>query len=124
MEKSSEGWKLLTVGLIVTGVILTLVFTLQVGLPNWWAWFIVFPGIMGWSLAYQWYQKEGYTPRVGGTFALGLPVVLTGLIFVLNLDWGRVWPLYILMAGAMALLSPYTLLKGQASKTQQFKAVK
>lgn len=124
MEKRSTGWKLLAASLLFTGVILTLQFTLHAGLPNWWAWFMVFPGIMAWALAHQVYQQEGYTPRVGGTFALGLPVVMVGLIFVLNLDWGRVWPLFIIMAGLMALLSPYRLFKDQEHQSPQYGRVK
>ncbi len=92
--------------LIVLGVLFFLgefdVFDLS---GNWWAIFILAPGLYLLWRAYQTYSETGVlagqaASQVGG----GAVLTIIGLIFLLDLDWGRFWPLILIVVGVAALL--------------------
>ena len=75
-------------------------------LDNWWALFILIPAIGSLATSWQMYERHGrrFTraargPLVGGLFLLGLTAV-----FLFKLDWGRIWPFILILAGAGVLL--------------------
>ena len=69
---------------------------------NWWALFILFPGV---SLLYQaWRMSDGgahFDHRVRGPLIGGTAVTLVALIFLFNLDWGIMWPVFLILAGIL-----------------------
>jgi hypothetical protein len=42
---------------------------------------------------------------VRGTLTGGLMLLLVTIIFLFNLDWGKVWPLFLIIIGLGALLT-------------------
>ncbi|GEM46483.1 hypothetical protein [Deinococcus cellulosilyticus] len=117
-RKQQEAWKLIGIG-----VLFFLIFGLGLRFDHWWALFILIPGAYQWFRAYEEYKSVGYTPGVGAKVAQGLPLVLVGSIFIFDLDWGRVWPLFIIMAGVIALLNPYKLKKDQEMQDVKYEKV-
>ena len=118
MERN-EGWKL--IGL---GALFFLIFGTGFRFDNWWALFILIPALGFWASAYEEYKKTGYTPMVGAKISWGLPPALVASFFLLHLDWGRMWPLFIIMAGVVSLLNPYKLKQHQELKDHQYEQVK
>lgn len=74
-------------------------------LTNWWAVFILIPALFNLNRAWQSYRRHGRLTR-GGRSALvgGLLILTVALIFLLGLDWGVVWPVFIIIAGIGILL--------------------
>ncbi|MDX2005317.1 MAG: hypothetical protein SFU83_08580 [Meiothermus sp.] len=96
-------------GLVLIG--LGLVFLVQnitgVQLGNWWALFILMPAVWAFWNAWEIYQKEGkLTPQAARMAQGGLFPLVIGLIFLFNLDFGRLWPLLLVIAGIGAILNP------------------
>ncbi|GGJ48945.1 LiaF transmembrane domain-containing protein [Deinococcus roseus] len=91
----------IAVGLLLLGQMVFQGFELH----NWWACFMLIPGMgMGWR-AYRLYQRQGrISPQVADQLIGSLPLLTVALIFLLNLDFGRVWPIFIIMGGLMTLL--------------------
>jgi hypothetical protein len=99
-------------GAVIVGVILIgigTIFLLQnfgwFYFNNWWALFILLGTAGAWSNAWNIYQKNGrrITQRVIGAFMGGIfPLVIT-LIFLFDLDWGTIWPVFLITAGLAVL---------------------
>jgi hypothetical protein len=76
---------------------------------NWWALFILIPSggllIGAWNM----YRAHGrFTRAVAGMVTGALAPLAVALIFLFNLDWGTVWPVFLIVAGAGALLQTAT----------------
>jgi len=98
----------------ITGAVLILVgfvFLLQnltgFSLRNWWALFILIPAVGSLTTAASLYRRNEWKftaasrgPLIGGLLLLTLTIVL-----LLGLSWDRVWPVFLIVAGAAALLS-------------------
>lgn len=92
--------------LIVIGVVFLLGNLGIVGLgQNWWAWFILLGTFGAWYSAWTVYRHNGnrITRAVTGPFVGGLFPLLVAAIFLLDLDWGMVWPVFLILAGVAAL---------------------
>jgi LiaF transmembrane domain len=96
------------VGLVL--VALGLLFLLSNFLPgfsltNWWAIFILIPALYSLNRAWQSYRRNGRLTK-GGRSSLvgGLMILFVALIFLLNLNWGVIWPIFIILAGVGILL--------------------
>jgi hypothetical protein len=71
---------------------------------NWWSFFILIPG--AWMLwgAYAAYSQAGaWTKRARGQVAGGVMLLLVGGIFIFDLDWGKIWPLFLIVPGVLML---------------------
>lgn len=78
----------------------------SIQLDNWWALFILIPVIAGWGSALQQVRAAGgVTNGAIRTFMGALFPLFIALIFLLEWDWGRVWPGFIILAGLNALAS-------------------
>ena len=68
---------------------------------NWWAFFILLGTAGAWGSALHIYQRNGQriTHGVIGNFIGGLFPLAVALIFLLNLDWGTMWPVFLVIAG-------------------------
>lgn len=71
---------------------------------NWWALFILIPGIGALWTGYNMYNRAGtWTQEARGAVGGGVVILLIALIFLLNLDWGKVWPLFLIVPGVLLL---------------------
>lgn len=72
---------------------------------NWWAIFILAPGLYLLWRAYQTYSETGaLAGQVASQAGGGAVLLVIGLIFLFDLDWGRFWPLILIVVGVAALL--------------------
>jgi hypothetical protein len=101
-------------GAWIGGVVLILlgvVFLLQnmgAGLPeNWWAFFILIPAVGAFGAAWNSYQRsEGQlTASARGSLIGGLVLTMIAVSFLLNLNWGILWPILLIIVGVGALLN-------------------
>lgn len=76
------------------------------GFHNWWALFILIPAFGSFAAAWGAYSANGR--RLGGdvarTFMTGLLLLAVTIIFLLELDWGKVWPVLLVIVGIGLLL--------------------
>ena len=76
------------------------------GFHNWWALFILIPTFGSFAGAWRAHNSNGN--RLGGdvarTFMTGLLLLAVTIIFLLELDWGKVWPVLLVIVGIGLLL--------------------
>jgi hypothetical protein len=99
-------------GSIIGGIILIgigLIFLLQnfgfFYFGNWWALFILLGTAGAWGSAWNHYQNNGHriTSAVTGAFIGGIFPLAVALIFLFNLDWSTMWPVFLIIAGVSVL---------------------
>lgn len=72
---------------------------------NWWALFILLPALGALGNAWRAYQQQGrFTGEAIGSLIGSLLLLSISLIFLLELDWGRVWPIFLILGGLSILL--------------------
>lgn len=71
---------------------------------NWWALFIVVPGIGLLFGAFVNFLQYGLDSRVKGQTFGAIMTLMVGFIFLFDLDWGKVWPLFLIVPGVAMLL--------------------
>ena len=92
--------------LILIGVIFLLQNISGFSLNNWWALFILIPALASLGTAWRAYQAHGrLTAAVRAPLFGGLILLLVAALFLFNLDWGRFWPFFLIIAGLGALAS-------------------
>ncbi len=99
-------------GAVIGGIVLIglgVIFLLQnLGLfyiGNWWALFILLGTAGAWGSAWHIYQNNGQriTHAVTGAFIGGIFPLAVALIFLFNLNWGTLWPVFLVIAGVAVL---------------------
>jgi drug/metabolite transporter (DMT)-like permease len=92
--------------LILIGIVFIVRNVMGFSLDNWWALFILIPALGSLVTSWQMYGRNGrrFTrasrgPLIGGLFLLGLTAV-----FFFKLDWSRIWPFVLILAGLGVLL--------------------
>ena len=72
---------------------------------NWWALFILLGTAGAWASAWRIYQTNGrrVNGAVTGAFIGGLFPLAVALIFLFDLNWGTIWPVFLIIAGIAAL---------------------
>jgi hypothetical protein len=96
-------------GLVLVGV--GLFFLLGNVLPfaflsTWWALFILLPAGFSLNRAWQTYRREGHmTSAARGSLIGGLMIGTVGIILLFGLDWGAIWPVFIIIVGVGALIN-------------------
>jgi hypothetical protein len=95
--------------LILIGIVFIVRNVTGFSFDNWWALFILIPALGSLVTSLQMYERHGrrFTgasrgPLVGGLFLLGLTAV-----FLFKLDWSRIWPFILILAGLGVLLSSF-----------------
>lgn len=93
--------------LIALGVVFLLENTGLFNLENWWALFIMLPAIGSFRAAYAAYQSAGnrLTGGVRGPLMGGVILTTIAMIFLFGLDFGAMWPLLLVIAGAALLVN-------------------
>jgi multidrug transporter EmrE-like cation transporter len=90
--------------LIVIGIVFLLQNISGINLGNWWALFILIPALGSLATAWRIYRTHGrLTSAARGPLVGGVILLLVAAIFLFNLDWGKVWPLFLIIAGVGAL---------------------
>lgn len=91
--------------LILLGVVL-LARNLGYYLPeHWWALFLLIPAAGSFASAWQLYQRNGGrpTPAARGAFVAGCILVLLTVLFLIDFDWGKYWPVILILLGVAVL---------------------
>ena len=89
-------------GVVLVGLGILFLFQNLTGVSfgNWWAVFILLPAFAAFWSAWNFYQEDGQLSHraalqlYGGAFPF-----LIGVIFLFNLNWGGIWPLFLILAG-------------------------
>jgi hypothetical protein len=112
----SSGWSgaWLGVALIAIGLLFLVQNYLGYELRNWWALFILIPAYGSFTAA--WYSWRNHQTGYGAasSFTMGIVFTAVAAIFLLDLPWSRVWPIFIILAGIGMLLPA---LVGRREKT-------
>ena len=75
-------------------------------LSNWWALFILIPAGINLNRAFQTYRREGHmTSGARGSLIGGLLIGTVGIILLFGFDWGKIWPVFIIIIGIGALIN-------------------
>ena len=98
-----DGSRLFQIGVVVAGVVLLTRSAFGLDLLagwNWWAVFILIPAVLAFSRAENMYRRRGtLDAATRGVLMGGMFPFVVALIFLLELDWGRVWPIFVILAG-------------------------
>jgi len=90
--------------MIAIGVIFLVMQYTDLRFNNWWALFILIPVYVAWSRAVSIFRESGeMTEEATQAITGSLFPLFVALIFLFNMDWGRVWPVFIILAGLNAL---------------------
>jgi hypothetical protein len=97
------------IAFVLFGIILILQTAQVVFLNNWWALFIMIPALASFGTAWSRARESGgrFTRGVAGSISGGLFISAVALLFLFNLDWGRYWPVFIVLAGLGMLLRAF-----------------
>jgi hypothetical protein len=95
------------IALIVLGAIFMLQNMGALQISNWWALFILLPALGSFATAYGAYRNNGgrLNAMARGSLIGGLVLTAIAAFFLLDLDWGKLWPLLLILAGIGALLN-------------------
>lgn len=100
--------------LIGVGALFLLRNYLGVPLGNWWAAFILIPAFASFWAAWTAWRLTGLGYAATGPFTGGLVLLAVALIFLLELEWGRIWPVFLLILGFGALLPSLLRARGRS----------
>jgi cytoskeletal protein CcmA (bactofilin family) len=97
---------------LVGGVVLILIGALilvqnltDLHLRNWWALFILIPALSSLVTAWRIFRAQGRLGAARGPLVGGAVLLLVVIIFVFNLSWGTMWPLFLIIIGVGALIA-------------------
>jgi hypothetical protein len=75
-------------------------------LNNWWAVFILVPGISNLVQAWERYRESGnFTPGARSSAFWGIVLIAVALTFLFDLGWGLMMPLLFIAGGAFLLFT-------------------
>lgn len=95
-------------GVILIAIGVIFLFTNLTGfyLHNWWALFIMIPAVKNFGSAWGSYQRHGrFTKSARGSMTGGMILTLIASAFLFSLDWGLVWPFFLIIGGVAALFN-------------------
>jgi len=105
-----HGHWVLAVVLILVGVVFLVKSTGWLGpdwdFDNWWALFILIPAAGSFGNAWNSYVSNGHrlTSAAARSLMFGLVFVAITVVFLLKLDWGKVWPVLLIIVGLGLIL--------------------
>lgn len=93
--------------LIILGVIFLVLNLTGFSIENWWAVFILIPAFGSLAAAWRMYQSSGgrFTPAARGPLIGGLILLTVASVFLFDLDWGAIWPVFLIVIGVAVLLT-------------------
>jgi len=95
--------------LVVIGIIFLLqnlnIFDIAFPFDNWWALFILIPAATSFYRVWQDYQQNGRLTNMSrGALVGGFILLFVSAVFLFELDWSKIWPVFLIFAGLSALL--------------------
>jgi len=95
--------------LILLGIVLVARNVAGLELGNWWALFILIPAIGSLTTAFRMYERNDrhFTSASRGPLIGGLVLLAVTAVFLFHLDWGRIWPLLLILVGLGVLLTAF-----------------
>jgi uncharacterized membrane protein len=95
--------------LILLGIVFIVQNIAGLSLGNWWALFILIPAIGSLMTAFRMYERNDrrFTSASRGPLIGGLVLLAIAAVFLFNLDWGKVWPLILILGGLGLLLTSF-----------------
>ncbi|HNR46501.1 MAG TPA: hypothetical protein PKH92_03270 [Anaerolineaceae bacterium] len=107
-RRRSSGW-IGGIVLILVGIIILTKNLTGFQLQNWWALFILIPAVSSLMNAWNTYRENGnqFSRGVTGPLIGGLLLSFLVVMFVLGLDFGKFWPIFLILAGLAALASAF-----------------
>lgn len=97
MWSSEQSW-MPGLAMILVGAVFLLRNYTDFSLDNWWALFILIPAFTNLSAAYRHYQN-GDSKRMRSFLFWGLFFVAISAAFLFGLDFGQLWPAFLILAG-------------------------
>lgn len=111
-EKEKKFSSKIAVGivLILVGIFIILQNFNILNLTNWWALFILIPASASFYSAWNNYQHAGrkLNKKAYGAIIGGLILTAITIVFLFNLDFGKMWPIFIVLAGIGILTEGFT----------------
>lgn len=106
MNDNRNNWIIgLILILVGSGFLLTNLGIVDFRFDNWWALFILIPAVVSFANAWRAYSASGRVDgAVAGSLAGGMITLTVALIFLFNLDWGVVWPIFLILGGLAVLM--------------------
>jgi hypothetical protein len=103
---SNRGWSnsWLGVALVAFGLVFLVQNYFGFELHNWWALFILIPAIGSFGAAYSVWREHGNTTAAAGSLTMGVLFTAVAAIFLMDVPWGRVWPVFVILAGVAMLI--------------------
>ena len=96
---------LMGLAFVVVGVFALLVTTGNFSMQNWWVLFLLIPIAYLAAQTFRSYQAEGKLAGNARWAILGtLTLTTVFFIFLFGLDWGRIWPIFIILGGISLFL--------------------
>lgn len=105
--RNSGAWIAGVVLIVVGAIFLLQNLNILSGFPfnNWWALFILIPAVASFYRAWQDVQANGHLGQAGRSSLIGgLVLIFIASVFLLDLNWSVIWPVFIIIAGLSALL--------------------
>lgn len=95
--------------LILIGIVFIIRNVSGLYFTNWWALFILIPALGSLVTAYQMFERNErrFTAASRGPLIGGIVLLAVTAVFLFNVDWGKVWPLFIILIGLGILLSSF-----------------
>jgi hypothetical protein len=96
--------------LIAVGVVFLLqnTGTIAFGHWNWWALFILIPAVGSFASAFSMYRAEGKVSSAArGSLIGGFVLLAVAVMFLFDLDWGKWWPIFLIIGGLGALAGSF-----------------
>jgi len=93
--------------LIILGVIFLVINLTGFSIDNWWAVFILIPAFGSLAAAWRMYQSSGgrFTAAARGPLIGGLILLTVASVFLFDLDWGAIWPVFLIVIAVAVLLT-------------------
>jgi hypothetical protein len=95
--------------LILIGIVFIIRNVTGLFFENWWALFILIPALGSLATSYQMYERNDrrFTAASRGPLVGGVVLLAVAAVFLFNLDWGVVWPFFIILVGLGVLFSAF-----------------
>ncbi|NQU68188.1 MAG: hypothetical protein HQ510_09630 [Candidatus Marinimicrobia bacterium] len=77
-------------------------------IDNWWALFVISPGVATYLSAFQQYRStRKVTIRLIDRITSGTFITFVGFILLLDWQWSKIWPVFLIIIGLEYLLKNY-----------------
>jgi hypothetical protein len=95
--------------LILVGIIFIVKNVSGFVLHNWWALFILIPALGSLVTAFQMWERHDrrFSAASRGPLLGGLVLLAVSAVFLFNIDWGKVWPLFLILIGLGVMTSVF-----------------